>query len=234
MIQNMAKEAARIVREDSFAAAFKELGTNQNFEWHTPMGGVPTRNWSSGTFEGVEKINAKAIKESVLKRTGTCWACSLSCKRVVEITEAPFVDPDYGGPEYETTAMCGSNLGIDNLATISKLNEICNKYTMDTISCGGTVGFAMDCYEKNIISREELDGLDLRFGNEESALQVFEMIGKAEGIGNFWDRELHGLQKSGVRHQKNWRSMSKEKNFLPICRRSRVVVFSIRLPFSWS
>jgi aldehyde:ferredoxin oxidoreductase len=183
VIKNMSKEGARIVREDPFAAAFKELGTNQNFEWHTPMGGVPTRNWSSGTFEGVEKINAKAIKDTVLKRSSGCWACSLNCKRVVEITEAPYVDPDYGGPEYETTGMCGSNLGIDNLATISKINEICNKYAIDTISCGGTVGFTMDCYEHGIITQEELGGLDLRFGNEEAALQVFEMIGKAEGIG---------------------------------------------------
>jgi aldehyde:ferredoxin oxidoreductase len=182
-IKDMAKEAARIVRDNAGAAAFKELGTNQNFEWHTPMGGVPTRNWSSGSFEGVEKINAKAIKDTVLKRVGTCWACTQSCKRVVEVTEAPFVDPAYGGPEYETTAMCGSNLGIDNLVTISKINEICNKYTMDTISCGGTVGFAMDCFEQGIIGLEETGGIELRFGNEEAALKVIEMIGNAEGLG---------------------------------------------------
>ncbi len=182
-INNMSKEASRIVREDSFAAAFKELGTNQNFEWHTPIGGVPTRNWTSGTFEGVERINAKAIKDNVLKRTGTCWACSQSCKRVVEITEAPYVDPDYGGPEYETTGMCGSNLGIDDLVTISKINEICNKNTIDTISCGGTVGFAMECYEHGIIGKDQTDGIDLHFGNKEAALEVFELIGKGEGIG---------------------------------------------------
>ena len=78
-INDMAKEAARIIQEDPFAAAFKKLGTNQNLEWHTPIGGVPTRNWTSGTFEGVEKINAKAIKDTILKKTGTCWACSQSC-----------------------------------------------------------------------------------------------------------------------------------------------------------
>lgn len=182
-IQEMSKQAAKLVRENDFAAEFKALGTNQNFEWHTPIGGVPTRNWSSGTFEGVEKINAKAIKETVLKRSGTCWACSQSCKRVVEIKESPFVDPVYGGPEYETTGMCGSNLGIDDLKIISKLNEICNKYTMDTISCGGTIGFAMDCFERGIIDKEITGGIDLRFGNGDAALQIFEMIGKGEGIG---------------------------------------------------
>lgn len=182
-IHEMALEAAKKVGEDGFASAFKELGTNQNFEWYTPMGGVPTRNWSSGTFEGVEKINAKAIKNSVLKKSGTCWSCAQSCKRVVEVKEAPFVDPAYGGPEYETTAMCGSNLGISNIITISKINEICNKYTLDTISCGGTVGFAMDCFEKGIITIDETDGLKLNFGNEDSVLQLIEMIGKGEGFG---------------------------------------------------
>lgn len=183
IIKRMAKEAAEKVCNDVGAAAFKELGTNQNFEWNAPVGGVPTRNWSSGTFEEVEKINAKAIKNTVLKRSGTCWSCAQSCKRVVEITEAPFVDPDYGGPEYETTAMCGSNLGIGNLVTISKINEICNKYTVDTISCGGTIGFAMDCYEHGIITKEDTDGLELNFGNEAAAIQLSEMIGKGQGFG---------------------------------------------------
>lgn len=183
MIKKMAQEAAEKVRNDEGAAAFKELGTNQNFEWNAPVGGVPTRNWSSGTFEEVEKINARAIKNTVLKRSGTCWSCAQSCKRVVEIKEFPFVDPAYGGPEYETTAMCGSNLGIGNLTTISKINEICNKYTLDTISCGGTIGFAMDCFEHGIITKEDTDGLELNFGNEAAALQLTEMIGKGEGFG---------------------------------------------------
>lgn len=183
IIKKMAQEAAEKVRNDEGAAAFKELGTNQNFEWNAPVGGVPTRNWSSGTFEEVEKINARAIKNTVLKRSGTCWSCAQSCKRVVEIKESPFVDPAYGGPEYETTAMCGSNLGISNLTAISKINEICNKYTLDTISCGGTIGFAMDCFKHGIITKEDTDGLELNFGNETAALQLSEMIGKGEGFG---------------------------------------------------
>lgn len=182
-IQELAKRAMKKVQEDSFASTFKELGTNQNFEWHTPIGGVPTRNWSSGTFEAVEKINAEAIRNTVLKRTGTCWSCAQACKRVVEVKEAPFVDPSYGGPEYETTAMCGSNLGISNLITICKINEICNKYTLDTISCGGTIGFAMNCFEKGIITTKDTGGLELNYGNEDSVLKLVEMIGKGEGFG---------------------------------------------------
>ena len=182
-IQEMALKAANKVKEDIFASTFKALGTNQNFEWHTPIGGVPTRNWSSGTFEGVQNINAEAIKNTVLKKTGTCWSCAQACKRVVEVKEAPFVDPAYGGPEYETTAMCGSNLGISNLITISKINEICNKYTLDTISCGGTIGFAMNCYENGIITTKDTGGLKLNYGNEDSVLKIVELIGKGEGFG---------------------------------------------------
>ena len=183
-IQEIAKTAANRVKEIPSAAAFKELGTNQNFEGHTPMGGVPTRNWTSGTFENVEKINAQALKNTVLKKTGTCWACFQSCKRIVEVKEPPYVDPAYGGPEYETVGMCGSNLGIDDLVGISKINELCSKYTLDTISTGGTIGFAMECFEKGIITVKDTDGLELNFGNTEAVIKLVEMIAKREGIGD--------------------------------------------------
>ncbi len=183
-IQEFARSAAQKVKEDAFASTFKELGTNQNFEWHTPIGGVPTRNWSAGTFENVEKINAQALRDTVWKRSGTCWACAQSCKRVVEVKEPPYVDPAYGGPEYETAGMCGSNLGIDDLVSISKINELCSKYTMDTISCGGTIGFAMECYEKGIITSADTDGLALNFGNAGAVIELVEKIGRRKGLGD--------------------------------------------------
>ena len=183
-IQEIANEAVKRVKENPSASAFKELGTSQNFEGHTPMGGVPTRNWTSGTFEDVEKINAHALKDTVLKKSGTCWACAQSCKRVVEVKEPPYVDPTYGGPEYESAAMCGSNLGISDLVGISKINELCSKYTLDTISLGGTIGFAMECYEKGIITSEDTDGIELKYGNTEAVIKLVKMIGLRQGFGD--------------------------------------------------
>lgn len=200
-IQQIALEGARRVKQDPGAAAFKELGTSQNFEWHTPIGGVPTRNWTSGTFEDVEKINAHALKNTVLKKSGSCWACAQSCKRVVEIKD--YVDPAYGGPEYESAAMCGSNLGIGDMTKISKINELCSKYTLDTISLGGTIGFAMECYEKGIITSSDTGGLELNFGNAEAAIGLVELIAKREGIGDL-------LAEGTARVAERWGDKAKE------------------------
>jgi aldehyde:ferredoxin oxidoreductase len=147
-------------------------------------GGLPTRNWSSGTFEGAKAISGQKMVETVLKERDTCFGCVVRCKRVVEVSEGPFlVDPRYGGPEYETVATMGSYCGVSNLAAVSLANQLCNMYGMDTISCGATVAWAMDCFEQGVITTEQTGGIELCFGNAEALVQVVELIGKREGFG---------------------------------------------------
>ncbi len=148
-------------------------------------GGLPTRNWSSGTFEGAEAISGPAISDTILKHDDTCYACTVRCKRVVEITEGPYVvDPHYGGPEYETLAAFGSYCGVDDLAAIAYANQLCNMYGMDTISCGATIAWAMDCYEHGILTKDDTGGLELNFGNAGAMVELTEMIAMREGLGN--------------------------------------------------
>lgn len=149
------------------------------------MGALPTRNWSSGVFEGWEAIWGQTMTDTILKERDTCYGCLIRCKRVVEVTEGPFrVDPRYGGPEYETVATMGSYCGVSDLAAISLANEICNKYGLDTISCGATVAFAMDCYEHGLLTKEDTGGLELRFGNAEDMVRMVQMIANREGLGD--------------------------------------------------
>ena len=110
--------------------------------------------------------------------------CVVRCKREVEVKEGPFrVDPRYGGPEYETIATMGSYCGIDDLEAIARANQLCNMYGMDTISCGATIAWAMDCFEQGLITASDTDGLDLRFGNAEAMVTLVERIGEREGFG---------------------------------------------------
>ena len=147
-------------------------------------GGLPTRNWASGTFEGAEAISGQTMHETILKKRDTCFGCVVRCKRVVEVTEGPFpVDPRYGGPEYETLATMGSYCGVSDLAAIARANQLCNMYGMDTISCGATVAWAMDCFERGLITSEDTCGVELHFGNAEALVQMVERIGKREGFG---------------------------------------------------
>ena len=155
-------------------------------------GTLPTRNYNEGQFEGAEPISGEVMYDTVLRGVAegkqdkhgrdTCYACVVRCKRLVEITDGPYkVDPHYGGPEYETLSTFGSYCGVDDLAAISKANEICNQYGIDTIACGATIAFAMECFEKGIIGTEQTGELDLRFGNAAAMLAALRQIVNNEG-----------------------------------------------------
>ncbi len=160
------------------------LGTAEVVLPQNKGGGLPTRNWASGFFEEAEAISGQRMAETILKGRDTCFGCVVRCKRVVEITEGPYrVDPRYGGPEYETIATMGSYCGVSDLAAIARANQLCNMYGMDTISCGATIAWAMDCFEQGLLTLEDTDGIELRFGNAEALVEMVERIGKREGFG---------------------------------------------------
>jgi aldehyde:ferredoxin oxidoreductase len=168
----------------SGVAGLNRLGTAGMLVGQSFVGGLPTRNWSSGTFEGVEAISGETIDETILKQRDTCFGCVVRCKPVVEIDGGPYrVDPRYGGPEYETLATMGAACGVSDLAAVARANQLCNMYGMDTISCGGTIAWAMDCFERGLLTTKDTGGIDLRFGDAEALVQVVELIGKREGFG---------------------------------------------------
>ena len=114
-----------------------------------------------------------------------CFACLVRCKKVVKVDEPGLtIDPAYGGPEYETLAAFGSCCGIDDLKAISKANELCNAYALDTISTGVTISFAMECYEKGLLTKQDTGGIDLKFGNKEAMLETIDLIAQRKGIGD--------------------------------------------------
>jgi len=163
------------------------------------------------------------MTETILKNNDTCYACAVRCKRVVEAEKDDYkVDPVFGGPEYETISTFGSYCGVNDLEAISYANQICNDYGVDTISCGATIAFAMECYEKGIISKQETGGIDLKFGNTRAMLDVLQQIvNKSTPLG-----ELLSLGSARVATQ--WGPEAekclitvKTRKHPPICRRLR-------------
>jgi aldehyde:ferredoxin oxidoreductase len=147
-------------------------------------GNLPVRNFRDGLFPEVKQIHGGVIKETMRVGMEGCYACPLRCKKVVQFDEPYHVDAAYGGPEYETLAALGSDCGIGNLKAIAKGNERCNACSLDTISTGGVIAFAMECFEKGLLTTKDTDGIELRFGNDEAMLKVIELIARREGIGN--------------------------------------------------
>ncbi|MFZ5909989.1 MAG: aldehyde ferredoxin oxidoreductase family protein [Chloroflexota bacterium] len=172
----------KAIPENGDMDGLAKFGTAVVVLFNNSIGTLPTRNYNEGQFEGCEPISGEKMAETVLKERDTCYACVVRCKRVVEIKDGPYkVDPYYGGPEYETLGTFGSYCGIDNLAAVSLANQICNMYGVDTIACGATIAFAMECYEKGIITKEQTGGLELKFGDADAMLAALDQIVKNEG-----------------------------------------------------
>ena len=163
---------------------FQDLGSGAYMAPYEASGNLPVRNFRDGLFPNAAAIEGKTIKETIRTGMDGCFGCIVRCKKVVKVTDPYPVDPAYGGPEYETLAALGSNCGIDDLKAICKGNELCNAYSLDTISTGLCISFAMECFEKGIITTKDTGGLEIRFGDAGVMLKLIEMIAFRNGFGD--------------------------------------------------
>ena len=174
---DLAKSLTEQINTHGPNKVLRKMGTPNLVMALNTQGILPTRNFHTGVFEGAEKISGEKMTETILRAEEGCYACAVRCKRAVEVVEGPYTTtPLYGGPEYETLGSLGSLLCIDDLAAIAKGNELCNRYTLDTISAGVAIGFAMECYENGILTKEDTEGVEFRFGNADAMIKGLEWI----------------------------------------------------------
>jgi aldehyde:ferredoxin oxidoreductase len=187
-----------IADPDGLSALMKELGpqmkegpealrfggTSVGVEYCDEIGNIPIKNWYQGAWpEGAEKISGTTMANTVLKGRYHCGRCVINCGRIVEGLPGPVEGKEIAGPEYETVGLMGTNLMIDDLKSILKSNELCNRYGLDTISTGGVIGFAMEAYEKGLVTKKQLDGIDLTWGNSRAVHEYIRKIAEKEGFG---------------------------------------------------
>ncbi len=169
--------------EDPNAEFGIKWGSPSILWWTQESGTLPTRNYQDGQFEGVPKIDATAVLSITTKRHA-CEQCPICCSNYVTITSGPYAGTKVDGPEYETLTFLGADLGIDRLDAIAKAHLLCDEFGLDAMSTGATIAFAMECYERGILTPKETEGIELKFGNHEALLAMIEKIGKREGLGN--------------------------------------------------
>jgi aldehyde:ferredoxin oxidoreductase len=171
-------------RDAVVAQSFRSMGTDAGMDLGMMTGDVPIKNWMTGEdFELSANLGGPAMTERYLARNHACSFCPIACKRIVKVDDGPFKTEEGPGPEYETCCTFGTMIMNDNLAGVIKANEWCNRYGMDTISCGATIAFAMEAYEKGLITQKDTDGIDLTWGNISGAIELLHKIVKQEGIG---------------------------------------------------
>lgn len=160
-----------------------QYGTGSMMEDGERNGNLPIRNFNGGRFPGVVKLTPQIICHNYLEKMGGCFGCPIRCKRIARLDGPYYVNPVYGCPEYETLASFGSNCGIDNLHAVMKANELCNRYGLDTLSTGGVIAFAMECFENKLLTIQDTGGLELSFGNAAGMLALVEQIATLTGLG---------------------------------------------------
>ena len=164
--------------------ARSRLGTTKLIKALESIGGLPARHFQDGRFEGAEAVSGEAI-ESLYKVKGkACFACTIPCSRFLEVTDPRYPDLRFEGPEYEPLAGFTVRVGNDDLALGLKCVDLANRYGLDAIALSEVISWAMECYQRGILSQKDADGLDLSWGNGETILNLVHQIAHREGFGD--------------------------------------------------
>ncbi|MGC8896393.1 MAG: aldehyde ferredoxin oxidoreductase family protein [Candidatus Bathyarchaeia archaeon] len=162
---------------------YRTLGTPENVLVHNALHCMPTRNYNNAHFEAAERVSGETLNERFVAKIIGCSSCAMRCEHIAVVPEGPYKGA-MARVEYEPLWALAPYCGIDRLDAVIKGIELCNHYGIDAIGAGVIVGFAMDCYENGILTLEDLDGIDARFGNHEALVKLIEKMGKREGIGD--------------------------------------------------
>jgi aldehyde:ferredoxin oxidoreductase len=180
--RDFVKEINAFIKPNS--VGLSQLGTAGGVPATELTGDLPLKNWTLGNWkEGAARVSGQHIAETIFERHTHCFACPIGCGKTVKIDEGPYAGVYGHGPEYETLAGFGGNCQCDDLNAVSRMNDLCNRYGLDTISTSSAIAFAMEAYEKGLISREQAGGLELTWGNAEAMIDAIHAIAYREGIG---------------------------------------------------
>jgi len=181
----MAVDRQRALLDESLLkVVFETYGTNMLADMVNVRGGYPTRNWQEGRFDGIDQVNGAAMTDGILVEGVRCFACPVACGRGTEIREGKWAGHKGEGPEYETTDTFGAMCGVADLNAIAMANYRCNELGLDTISAGATIAFAMECFERGIMTPGDTDGMEIRFGDADAIVDLVEKIARRQGVGD--------------------------------------------------
>ena len=163
---------------------FGKFGTAGGIDNYEKIGNFPVKNWRGGRWPGAKKISGVTMHDTILSGRKACFHCPIACGRHIKVTEGPYAPMHCEGPEYETIGTLGGLCLVDDLVAIAKANELCNRYGIDTISAGGIIAFAMEAYEKGILTKKDTDGIEWVWGNGGAIVEMVHKMGRGEGIGS--------------------------------------------------
>jgi len=156
------------------------------------LGCYPVRNFQTAVFKEVDRVSAPFMKQNFFIKNGACYRCPVACLKVCQVKSGSMAGQTVA-PEYETIWALGAQCGISDFNAILSANLLCDEYGMDTISTGNIIGFAMELYERGMITQEDTGGLKLTFGSPEAVLGAIELIAKRKKVGEILARGFLGI-----------------------------------------
>lgn len=197
------KKVLNAMKENELAQGFGVYGTGLFTEASALNGDSPVKNWGGVGIVDFGEKNAKSIApaaydEKYKVRKYNCSNCPLGCGAKYKVDEGKWPVGDTDRPEYETQAAFGSLVLNGDAEAMIKCNEICNTYGIDTISAGMTIAWAMECFEEGVLTKEDLDGIELTWGNSEAIVAIMEKMANNEGIGKILMKgSMHAAKELG-------------------------------------
>jgi len=182
-LEELRAELKEVYEESIGISAIHAAGTATHMDVGIISGDIPIKNWQQTEWDDIDDIGPSVIEEKIFAGHKTCYGCGVACKKNAEVKDGPFKMEKGPGPEYETIATFGTMCLNSSIESIAKANEICNRYGMDTITCGSTIAFAIECFENGLINEKDTEGLSLTWGNSEAIVKMVEKIAKQEGFG---------------------------------------------------
>jgi len=181
-IKSYRKELLPHIRKVS--EGLRKFGTAGGIPNYENIGNFPHKNWALSNWEeGAIKISGQTMEKTILTGRYACHDCPIACGRVVRVESGPFSPVEGGGPEYESIAALGGMCLVDNIEAVAKANELCNRFGLDTMSTGAVIAFAMEAFEKGIITEKDTEEIKLTWGNAQALIDTIKKIAKREGIG---------------------------------------------------
>ena len=179
-----ADKAFKYMAHHKYFKMWQQEGLMNVIEYANEKGILPAYNFKDSVFAKHDQINGTMMVDHYKIGDSACFACSMSCGNICLVKHGKYTGTVTEGPEYETCAMLGPNLGIDNFAAILSVSKLCDEMGMDTISTGNIVGAVIEGYESGILSLADLDGREITWGDEDSIRDLIKKIGRRQGIGD--------------------------------------------------
>lgn len=183
-LKTLLKKYGRLFEVDETTQLYRAIGTTRSMAPANQSAMLPTKNWQETRFEGYERLTGERLAQQFMTGTSSCYQCPVKCEHTFEVKEGEYAGAVSEGLEYETVFSLGPGCGNANAESVIMAGRLVDDLGLDSMSTGSTISFAMECFQRGLLTLEDTGGLDLTWGNHGAIIELIKKIAGREGIGD--------------------------------------------------